>query len=108
MKACAVYTNVKPQGGQNIMLVGFAPLSEKEIVLTWTFESGFESRATVERSALSAMLRELNCACLRLGQQDFDDTFSESEALRVENRRLRVRLDELVYENASLKEKSEA
>lgn len=108
MKACAVYTNVKPQGGQNIMLVGFAPLSEKEIVLTWTFESGFESRATVERSALSAMLRELNCDCLRLGQQDFEDTFSETEALRVENRRLRVRLDELVYENATLKEKGEA
>jgi regulator of replication initiation timing len=43
-----------------------------------------------------------------LGQTDFEDAFSESEALRVENRRLRIRLDELVYENASLKEKSEA
>lgn len=105
MKTAALYTTVRPAGGNNIILVGFAPVSEKDLKLTWTFESGFVSEVLIERVALSAMLRELNRDCLKLGQTDFDDPYSEWEALRVENRRLRVRVDELTYELASLKEK---
>lgn len=105
MKSCVIYTTVRPTEGQNIITIGFAPVSEKDIKICWTFASGFTSEVLIERTAFSAMLRELNRDCLKLGQTDFDDPYSEFEALRLDNRRLRVRVDELIYELASLKEK---